>query len=489
MKKRAIQREDRTHLQQIISGLSDGVLIIDAGGAIAWANESALASHGVGKLSDLGATVKQYRQRYVLTFRNHRKLLARQYPMEKLLSGHPVDDVIVHVRKASDPGFHRVHQARGLVLADAEGAPETRVLIIKDLTDQFTANERFERTFDANPAPALICTLSDLRYIKVNRGFKEMTDMSSEMIVGRHLYDLDVLNDAEHREEAVSALRDAAPIRQQESTIKLASGALKQVIIAGQPMEVDGRSCMLFTFIDLDKRKRLESMLRENEERFSRLFRLAPMPMLVFSIDQPGVLEANDAFTAMTGLSAKELSDAPVDSFESLFDAGDRPGIDMLLASRTGVRDTQVRLNSRFGVSLDCRVSIEHVHIGEKDCMFVLLQDVTERKRTESDIASAIEAAMKDATWFSRMVMEKLAHVRQSGGGRPNGGDISELTVRELEILTLMARGQTDSEIAGSLALSRNTIRNHVSAIYTKTGTNRRAAAIIWARERGLGLQ
>jgi DNA-binding CsgD family transcriptional regulator len=37
-----------------------------------------------------------------------------------------------------------------------------------------------------------------------------------------------------------------------------------------------------------------------------------------------------------------------------------------------------------------------------------------------------------------------------------------------------------------ALRLSRNTIRNHVSSLYRKIGVNRRSAAVIWARERGI---
>jgi DNA-binding CsgD family transcriptional regulator len=37
-----------------------------------------------------------------------------------------------------------------------------------------------------------------------------------------------------------------------------------------------------------------------------------------------------------------------------------------------------------------------------------------------------------------------------------------------------------------TLGLSQNTIRNHVSALYRKIGVNRRSAAVIWARERGI---
>jgi hypothetical protein len=36
------------------------------------------------------------------------------------------------------------------------------------------------------------------------------------------------------------------------------------------------------------------------------------------------------------------------------------------------------------------------------------------------------------------------------------------------------------------LHLSQNTIRNHVASLYRKIGVNRRSAAILWARERGI---
>ena len=45
--------------------------------------------------------------------------------------------------------------------------------------------------------------------------------------------------------------------------------------------------------------------------------------------------------------------------------------------------------------------------------------------------------------------------------------------------------GQSDAEMGETLHLSKNTIRNHVASLYAKIGVNRRAAAVIWARERG----
>src|SRR4026209_1682638 len=62
-----------------------------------------------------------------------------------------------------------------------------------------------------------------------------------------------------------------------------------------------------------------------------------------------------------------------------------------------------------------------------------------------------------------------------------------ELTVREREILSFIASGQTNAEIAEKLVISMKTVRNHVSNIFSKLQVADRAQAAIRAREAGLG--
>ncbi len=66
---------------------------------------------------------------------------------------------------------------------------------------------------------------------------------------------------------------------------------------------------------------------------------------------------------------------------------------------------------------------------------------------------------------------------------RPHG-----LSLREAEIMTLIAEGHSNGEIASQLVLAEKTVKNHVNRIYAKLGAQSRAAAISRWGDAGAGM-
>ncbi|GAA1784787.1 response regulator [Agromyces lapidis] len=116
---------------------------------------------------------------------------------------------------------------------------------------------------------------------------------------------------------------------------------------------------------------------------------------------------------------------------------------------------------------------------------------------TDADILGAIEAGasgylLKDAPPDTLLAAVRAAAVGEQAlaPGLSSRLDASQasgerLTVREAEVLALVAEGRTNREIGKTLFLSEATVKSHLVHIFTKLGVGSRTAAVARARELG----
>lgn len=93
-----------------------------------------------------------------------------------------------------------------------------------------------------------------------------------------------------------------------------------------------------------------------------------------------------------------------------------------------------------------------------------------------AQILRALDAVCAGAEWFGPHALAASADMKGLGGP----------TARQLEVLTLVATGQQNKQIADALGIAERTVKLHVTALLDSFGARNRTHLLVLARERGL---
>jgi DNA-binding NarL/FixJ family response regulator len=156
------------------------------------------------------------------------------------------------------------------------------------------------------------------------------------------------------------------------------------------------------------------------------------------------------------------------------------PGVDGLEATRRIVdeqdEDTAVLMLTTFDLN---EYVYEAMRAGASG---FLLKDVV----PEELVAAVRVVASGDALIAPAITKRLIEHFVRAAPPAVPPAELAELTPREVEVLTLVARGLSNGEIASDLVLSEATIKTHVKHILAKLGVRDRVQAVVFAYEAAL---
>jgi DNA-binding NarL/FixJ family response regulator len=111
-----------------------------------------------------------------------------------------------------------------------------------------------------------------------------------------------------------------------------------------------------------------------------------------------------------------------------------------------------------------------------------LLKDVL----PEDLVAAVRVVAAGDGLIAPTITKRLIEHFARSAPPTTPPRGLDELTPREVEVLTLLARGLSNAEIADELVISAATVKTHVKRVLSKLGARDRVQAVVAAYEAGL---
>ena len=257
---------------------------------------------------------------------------------------------------------------------------------------QKKSEERFVKSFKANPQPMSLTTLAEGRYLDVNESFLAMSGYTRDEVIGRTSIDLNIWETTAHRAYFIQRLNELGSVVNLETRFRTKDGSQRVLLSSAEKFDVAGEECLLVASSDVTERVAAQQAVRESEARFRYMADSAPVMIWVSDADKCCTY-VNKQWLGFTGRSIQqELGSGwaegihPEDaerSFKTFTESfAERKPFEMEYRLRR--KDGEYRWIYDTGFP---RFSIDNVFLGYiGSCL-----DITERKESEVKLRRAHE--------------------------------------------------------------------------------------------------
>jgi PAS domain S-box-containing protein len=266
------------------------------------------------------------------------------------------------------------------------------------------ASEHMLGVLDTSPVPTGISRLADGVIVFVNPAFVELLGWQDSGFVGKTMVEAGFWSQPERRAAALAQLVDEGAVCDLEEEIRTSSGEAKVVLVSISHLELDGVPCLIGHIRDITERRRLETQLRESEERFRQITETVEQAFLLRSIDPPAVLYASPGVAPIFGVDLDTVYADP-GALQALIHPDDRDDVIGRRDAMTGPADFEFRIVRPDGETRWIRTRAEPVETqaGRSPRIAAVSEDVTE--------AHALREALRASEERFRLLAENSTDV------------------------------------------------------------------------------
>lgn len=255
--------------------------------------------------------------------------------------------------------------------------------IIKTKAELRASLERFQALFNLLP---FSCVISDMngRYLMANQYFCKKAGKTQEELAGRTLEEFGRIINPDDKKRITAELIEKGEIHDVE--IAVTQGQKREhILFSSRIIDWEGEKAILTATLDVTDRKNAEAQLRQSEEKFSKIFAMAPSIVAISRMEDGCFVDVNDGFEEITGWEKSEV--IGLTSTEIRFWAKPTLRSDLIKELEAGrdLLNLEVNFRRKDGTVRMGLYSARPINLSGELFILSVVQDITEIKKIEKE--------------------------------------------------------------------------------------------------------
>jgi len=297
-------------------------------------------------------------------------------------------------------------------IRDAAGRIHRIAGFARDITGRKSAEqalreseEKFSKAFRASPDACCLIELASSRYLEVNDGFLRITGYSRAEVIGHTALELGLWGRPEDRVRMIGLLNAHGTLRDAQTFFRRKDDRVIICLIAAELVEINGQTAILAVVRDITEQLRTDQSRRELEEKFTKVFRTSPDPIILSDFQTGRLIEVNDSYLRTYGCTRDDVIGHTTFELDRWTNPADRTRMMGRLQAQGSVHGFEVTTRTPDGMAVALLLSAEMIELGGSLCVLTIAHNITDRKRAESDRARALEREQQAREEFTRQLL------------------------------------------------------------------------------------
>jgi PAS domain S-box-containing protein len=283
-------------------------------------------------------------------------------------------------------------RAIGFNVKDSAGVIQTFVGTVQEITTrkemEAVLKESEDRYRDlVEHSTDLICTYNlEGRLLSVNELPARLLGYSPEELIKKPMREFLLAEARAQFDESLLTIERDGFVK--GSMVVLTKTGERRIWEYHNTLRTDGVTAPIVRGIahDVTDQKRMERALRLSEEKFSKAFLASPFAIVISTMEDGKLLDANDSFVRIMEFSRKESIGRTSSELGLWSGLNDRDDILNEFKQAGRVQSKQITLQTKLGRHLTVNYSAELIEVGGRKCLLSVYEDITERKRAEEEL-------------------------------------------------------------------------------------------------------